>query len=71
MHFADESQRERECLKSFDPMHHCVDVIGNLAYVIDRLASRGLGLERQKVRERRLGTFDLRGKNRFFAHVHV
>ncbi len=47
------------------------DVVRHLHHVVEGDAGRFLQLKQQEIRERRLGPFNLRGKNRFLAHIGV
>lgn len=71
MHLADQPQRERKLFQSLQPVHHRIDVVRDLANVVDRLPSLCFGLEAEKVGEGGLRAFDLRGEDGLLADVHV
>ena len=71
VHLPDEPQRERQLVEPLQPEHHRIDVVGDLANVVDRLAGLRVGFEAEQVGERGLGAFDLRGEHRLLADVHV
>ena len=71
VHLADEPERERQGLEPLQAMHHGVNVVRDLADVVDRLAGLGLGLEAQEVGQRRLRALNLGGEHRLLADVHV
>jgi hypothetical protein len=72
MDLADETIREREALsKAFQPVFEGRDVVRDLDDVIERDPRRFVQLEEEKVGERRLRPFDLRGEHGLFADVGV
>jgi len=71
VHLADEPQGKREGFQPVEAIHHGIDVVGDFADVVDRLAGGGVRLEAQEIGQGGLGAFDLRGQHRLLADVHV
>jgi hypothetical protein len=72
MDLADETIREREALlKTFHPVFEGRDVVGDFDDVVERDPGRFVQLEQEKVGERRLRPFDLRGEHGLFADGRV
>jgi len=57
--------------EALEAMHRRSDVVRDFADIVDGLPSLGLRLEAEKVGERGLRAFDLRGEDRLLADVHI
>ena len=71
MHLTDEAERKRKLPEPLQPVHHRIDVVRDLAHVVDRFARLGTAFEQQQLGQRRLRPLDLRRQYGFLAHVHV
>ena len=70
MNLVEEARRKGKRLHSIEAEAQGVDVVRNLDRVFETLL-RVFVLEQEEIRKRRLGTFDLRRKQRFLTEIHI
>ena len=71
MHLADQAQRQRQAVESLQAVEQRIDIVGDLAHVVDRRFGHVIDFEAEEIGQRRLRPLDLRREHGFLAHIHI